>query len=367
MIAAGVSGSGTVGPTATDDEHRRAELDTRRHVDVVIPVYRPGRWLEPCLDSVLASTDTRVEVYVVDDLPGDPAVHAAVATRPGIHLIVPPRNLRYAAAVNLGIAAGSAGLVLLLNQDAMVDPGTIARLADWLDGDPALGVVGCRVLHRDAPDRPPDGRLDSVGIEMRAGRRSVDIAQGERDGPHWAGRRLVFGVCAAVALYRRSALARAARRGEIMDTRFVMHKEDVDLAWRLQRLGYAAGVDGDVIAYHARGTARASDEQLPPHAALLDRGRAILAQERAKSRTVRDVAWRNHLLLLIKNDTVRGMRRHLPAIVELQLGYLATGLLLDPFGTLRSRLGAIGPLVAAIRERRSWPPGRVRDVQPWLK
>ncbi len=335
-------------------------------IDVVIPVHLPGAWLEPCLDSVLGSRGVKVHPWVIDDLPGDPRVRDAVQARSGVRLIVPARNLGYAAAVNLGIAAGSSEYVLLLNQDARVDPACIARMADWLGRDPALGVVGCRVLHQSSPGDAPDGLVDTVGIEMRRGRRSVDIGQGEPDDTRWAGRRRVFGVCAAVALYRRAALDRSACRGEVMDTRFVMHKEDVDLAWRLQRLGYAAGVDGDAIAFHARGTARGSDSAIDG-AGFAARVRAILGQERAKSVVVRRRAWRNHLLLLIKNDTPSGLSSHLLAIVELQLGYIATGLLLDPLGTLAARLRAIRPLASALVDRRAWPPGSAVDVRPWLE
>ena len=335
-------------------------------VDVVIPAYRPGTWLDACLDSVLTSRGVMVHTWVVDDLPGDPKVRRSVAAREGVRLIVPPRNLRYAAAVNIGIAAGASRYVLLLNQDARVDPECIARMADWLASSPDLAVVGCRVLHQAAPDVAPDGLLDTVGIEMRRGRRPVDIAQGDRDDARWAGRRRVFGVCAAVALYRRSALDRAACRGQVMDARFVMHKEDVDLAWRLQRLGYGAGVDGDALAYHARGSPRGKDTDNCGSGGFLPRAKAILRQERAKSVAVRRLVWRNHLLLLIKNDTPSGLRRHLPAIIGLQIGYLVTGLMVDPLGTLGSRLLAVRHLAAALIDRRSWPPGTAIDVRPWL-
>ena len=336
-------------------------------IDVVIPVYRPGPWLDACLDSVLASEGVRARVWVVDDLPGDVRVHQAARVRDGVRLIVSPRNLRYAASVNLGIAAGSCEYVLLLNQDARVDRSCLALMARWFAEDRSLGSVGCRVLHQPSPDQPPDGLLDTVGIEMRRGRRAVDIGQGEADDSRWRGRRRVFGVCAAVVLYRRDSLERVARGREVMDPRFVMHKEDVDLAWRLQRAGFSAGVDGDGVAFHARGTARAADSATNEGAPMAGRVRAILRQERQKSKMVRRLAWRNHLLLIIKNETAVGLRAQFRAIMALQLGYLATGLLLDPWGTIAARLAAVGPLVTAVADRRSWPPETAVDISQWLE
>jgi GT2 family glycosyltransferase len=151
-----------------------------------------------------------------------------------------------------------------------------------------------------------------------------------------------------------------------MDPRFVMHKEDVDLAWRLQRAGFAAGVDGDAVAFHARGTTRAADRDSDDRVPFVRTIRAVLRQEREKSVFVRRLAWRNHLLLVIKNDTRAGLRVHFGAILRLQAGYLATGLILDPWGTVVARLGAIGPIIAAMADRRSWPPGTAVDVRPWL-
>src|SRR3954465_12376746 len=97
---------------------------TASTVDVVVPMYRPGAWLAPCLDSVLSSRGVEVRLVVVDDLPGDEAGGAYVATLADTCLVVPRTNLGYATAVNRGLAVGNARYVLLLNQDARVEPDT---------------------------------------------------------------------------------------------------------------------------------------------------------------------------------------------------------------------------------------------------
>jgi GT2 family glycosyltransferase len=313
---------------------------------------------------VLDSKDVDVRLIVVDDLPGDPDVARFVQNLQSVTLIVPPMNLGFATAVNWGIAVGDAPYVLLLNQDARLEPEALSFLSARLGGDPGLAAVGGRVLYQATPDLPPDGTIDSAGIGFRRGRRSVDIGQGELDIGQFDGWREVFGICAAVALYRRSALQKIADDGQILDESFYMQKEDVDLAWRLRRAGYRAGVDGRAVAFHARGTRRALDADVVARHPLTA-VRTLIAAERAKATQTRRLAWRNQMRMLIKNDTAAGLRRSLPWLLLHQLGYAAAGLALDPIGTIVDRIWIVShlPLLLASRTRSG---RRHLDLPRWL-
>lgn len=333
-------------------------------IDVVIPVYLPGAWLNVCVGSVLASVGVATSITIVDDSPNDPSVGAFVNSHPTrIRLVTPMRNVGYAIAVNLGIEQGRAAYVLVLNQDASIHPGFLELLARRLNADTRLAAVGGKVLHRSTPDDTPDGLVDTAGIEFRKGRRAVDIGQGDPDDGQFDGWREVFGVCAAAALYRRSALDRVKEPWGLFDERFFMHKEDVDLAWRLRAAGYKAGVDGAAVAYHARGTQRARDDAAGKH--RLSRIGRLLAAERAKSPTVRRLAWRNQMLMLIKNERAADLRRSIGWLAAYQLAYFASGLVIDPAGTVRAQLGLLALLPQALARRRAQPPGGVVDAR-WL-
>lgn len=331
-------------------------------IDVVIPVHKPGSWLAPCIKSVLDSRGVDVRVTVVDDLPGDPDVSSFVHGLDKVHLVVPSRNLGFAAAVNRGLAAGHARLVFVLNQDAQIDPDLLARLAARIEADGTLGSLAGKNLHLEAPGSAPDGIIDSAGIEFRRGRRAVDIGQGEADTGQFDGWRDTFGVCAAAAMYRRSALDEVAENGEVLDESFFMHKEDVDLAWRLRRAGYRAGVDGAAVAYHARGTRRASD--LVGNRGPLRALPALIAAERAKGSRIRRLAWRNQLRMVIKNESAPGLARSITWLMAYQAGYAVVGLLLDPIGTIVDRFRFLfeAPALLARRAR----GGRRVDLPGWL-
>ena len=71
-----------------------------------------------------------------------------------------------------------------------------------------------------------------------------DVGQFEREEE-------VFGACAGAALYRRAALeAVAAVDGAVLDPRFFMYCEDVDLSWRLRLRGYAIVYAPEALVYH---------------------------------------------------------------------------------------------------------------------
>ena len=71
-------------------------------------------------------------------------------------------------------------------------------------------------------------------------------------------RQEVFGNSGALVMYRMEALRdcimkySGAPDGECFDEDFFLYKEDVDLAWRLQLVGWKSLMDPGIIAYHVR-------------------------------------------------------------------------------------------------------------------
>ncbi len=207
-------------------------------VDVVIALHRPGTWIDACLESVVSQRDVAVRTILVDDDPSSPLAASLAAAMPNGVAITTTRNRGFAAANNAGIAAGDAPFVLCLNQDARLAADYLARLVAVLESSPRVGSASGKILRVHSPTGRTDGIIDSAGLEMRAGRRAIDIGQGSRDDSQFDGQREVFGVSAAAAVYRRSALDAVSSDGQVFDESFFMYKEDVDLAWRLRRAGY---------------------------------------------------------------------------------------------------------------------------------
>lgn len=114
-------------------------------VTVVVPVYEDPVATAACLDSVLPELQkTRSRLIIIDDAAPDPSMQSVLArfeSHPRVQLLRNPANIGFVASVNRGLALASAGDVLLLNADAVLPPGALARLSVVAHSAPDIGTV----------------------------------------------------------------------------------------------------------------------------------------------------------------------------------------------------------------------------------
>jgi N-acetylglucosaminyl-diphospho-decaprenol L-rhamnosyltransferase len=230
-------------------------------IDVVVVAYNSADTLRDCV-APLAGREG-IAVTVVDNAsPDDSAV--TVRDLP-VRLVAAGRNGGFAAGCNLGIAAGSAPYVLLLNPDARLEPRALDALAGVLDLHPDAGLVGPRILEGDgslahSQRRFPRRRstfaqaLFLHRITPRAAWTDElvrDPAAYERPGtPDW-----VSGAC---MLIRRTALAEIGG----LDESFFMYCEDTDLCARLRQAGWLTRYEPSATVRHEGGRSRPREELL---------------------------------------------------------------------------------------------------------
>src|SRR4051794_4797947 len=92
-------------------------------VSAVVVNYNARRYLGDCIRSLRAEGVT--EVVVADNASTDRSIVELQRTDPDVLVVETGRNLGYGGAVNRGVARTSTELVLVLNPDAVVEPGTI--------------------------------------------------------------------------------------------------------------------------------------------------------------------------------------------------------------------------------------------------
>jgi N-acetylglucosaminyl-diphospho-decaprenol L-rhamnosyltransferase len=236
----------------------------------VVVNYEAGPLLLECVRSVLADTSAGpVELVVVDNGSTDGSVAAVRDALPEVRIIRSPGNVGYARAANLGIAATHADVIAVLNPDLTVEPGTAAALVERLDRDPDLGAVGPRIRNPDASDYPSARRLPSVPVAVGHGAlglwwptnpfttryRQLDADPSEARSVDW--------LSGAAVWLRRSALDAVGG----WDERYFMYMEDVDLCWRLRRLGWRVAYEPGGRATHVQGasTARTPYRMIAEH------------------------------------------------------------------------------------------------------
>jgi GT2 family glycosyltransferase len=217
-------------------------------IAVTIPSWNGLDDLRRCLDSLGAQRGVELELFVVNNGSEDGTDEFLNET--GIPHLSLPRNLGFATAVNLGVSKTSADSVMVLNEDAELEPDCLNRLHSWLEDDPTLGGVQPLMLQlqRGYPLDPgdPQAFVYSHGQSLTRDGRAREDGAGLPRGQSPIGRREIFGVCGAACLLRREMLE--ALGG--YDERYFAFYEDVDLNVRARIAGWRFLLDHEAVAWH---------------------------------------------------------------------------------------------------------------------
>lgn len=117
---------------------------------LVIPTLNSRDSLLRCLEAALSSRNIdEPEIFVIDNGGRDGSSDAVRASFPTVRVIRNETNQGFAKAVNQGIRESRGRLVCLLNDDAVLEPDTLRRLADELDREPQVGIMGPQLVHAD--------------------------------------------------------------------------------------------------------------------------------------------------------------------------------------------------------------------------
>lgn len=325
----------------------RPPVPVRRIARVVAVVvsWRQVDQLESCLAALDAQDDVALDVVVVDNDSGDGSTEllqtaASAARRHPLTVVGNSTNRGFAGGVHDGLAAAPrpADAVWLVNVDCVPDRDHVARLVAVLDADPRCASVQGR-LERSVPADDGGAIVDSTGVVATRARLFRDRDEGRRadDVDRPAGE--VFGVTGACALLRTAALEDAAWAGEgagagegawtgrVLTEDLFAYFDDVDLAWRLQRLGWRSRYEPAATATHERGGAG------PRRSAFVEELNAA-----------------NRLLVVGTHDTSRTIGRSWPVVAATSTLKLGELLLTVPSAWLP----------ALRRVRRGWGAARAR-------
>jgi GT2 family glycosyltransferase len=168
---------------------------------------------------------------------------------PRVHVLELGSNLGFGAAYNRLIAATSAPLVALLNNDTCVEPDWLATLSDEISTHPDTAVVGSKLLFLNRPTavNHAGGRLTVFGS-------AFDVGFGAVDGPSFAQPGDTGCATGAAMLLRREAFLRAGG----FDEHYFAYFEDADLCWRLWLSGHTVRLQPAARVLHAYGGSLAS-------------------------------------------------------------------------------------------------------------
>lgn len=211
----------------------------RPTLSVLIVAYESRDDLTQTLPALLAELGDGDELIVVENRPGDGSVQVVERLAPAARIVRPGRNTGFAGGCNAGAAEASGELLVILNPDAVPQPGfgeAIRR--PWAEG---LGWGAWQALVADGGGR----RINSAGNPLHftgitwAGGHGRPLNQAPPPGEVT----VASGACLAMPL------ANWRRLGGF-PPEFFMYHEDVDLSVRLRSEGQTVGIEPGAVVAH---------------------------------------------------------------------------------------------------------------------
>jgi GT2 family glycosyltransferase len=302
---------------------------------IIIPTYNGLRFLKPCLDSLRAQIypADQTAIILVDDASTDDSVAFVRANYPEVRIVQLARNSGLAAGCNTGAARATGDLLIMLNNDIEVEPGWLAALVETAEANPRAGAIASKMLLYDRRDTYHNAG-DLMGTDGIPRNRGV----WQRDEGQYDAQPVIFGGCGGGVAYRRAAWEQAGG----FDERLFMYLEDVDLAWRLQLLGWdAVFAPGARLYHHLSATG----------------GGAL-----ASYYTGRNTIW-----VIAKNMPGPLLRKHFGQVLRAQLQVTRDALRAwrgeAARARLRGQLAGLFGLPRALRWRKAVQASRVRPLE----
>jgi N-acetylglucosaminyl-diphospho-decaprenol L-rhamnosyltransferase len=248
------------------------EMRAGNVLGIVIVNYNVCNLLRDCLASVLDSRgDFSFEVCVVDNGSTDGSADMVAREFPQVRLIR-AENRGYAAGNNVGLRAfgfrdeGLPGatrdeslprFALLLNPDTVLPPSALADMLTFMEANPQAGVAGPRLVRED-------GSLDkacrrSFPTPEVAFYRLSGLSRLFPKSPRFGRYNVTYlppdattevdSVVGAFLLIRGEALVQVG----LLDERYFMYAEDLDLCFRVKQQGWQVWYNAGVTVLHYKG------------------------------------------------------------------------------------------------------------------
>jgi len=235
-------------------------------ISIVIVLYNQAGLTLECLKGLANERLVRFETIIIDNASSD-ETSRLLGMLDGVRVARNPENLGFVLAVNQGAAMACGRNLLMLNNDAVIFPGTLAAALQRIESDSDIGAVGGPILLYD-------GSLQEAGnIVWREGS-CLGYGRGAApDAPEYRFVRDVDYCSGAFLLVRRELFERLGR----LDEAFVpAYYEEADFCFRLQKAGYRIVFDPEVVVRHFEF----ASSETPAHAIELQARHREIFRER---------------------------------------------------------------------------------------
>lgn len=216
-------------------------------VSVVILNFNGEKLLPQFLPSVIEHSKNAI-VIVADNASTDHSLQLLSTNFPSVTVIKLDKNYGFCGGYNRALKQIDSPYYVLLNSDVEVTSGWLDPLETLLDSNPAIAAVQPKILSYYQKDHfeyagAGGGFIDSFGYPFCRGR-LFDFT--ESDTQQYNDTREIFWATGACMMVRSKVYHELGG----LDEEFFAHMEEIDLCWKIQRMGLRVYYCGASQVYH---------------------------------------------------------------------------------------------------------------------
>ncbi len=327
-------------------------------VSVNVLGFNNKKYLKDCFESLFSQTYNNLELTFIDNSSSDGSTKFVRSVFPNINVIENSSNLGYAGGHNIGYKKSKGDFILVINPDVVLATDFIDKLLRAIQKDKTIGAISGKVLRWDFKSRNKTNIIDTTGLKIFKNHRVIERGGGMTK-DHYNKSEEVFGLSGAVTLFRREALADVTYKNEVWDKIFMNYKEDIDLCFRLRIRGWKIIYIPEAISWHDRLETGSNEQETFSKS---------ISKRKKKSWAVNYYSYRNHLLLMAKDEFCINLLLYSPWILWYELKKFLYLLIFDR-KTLKGAYDFIRktPLTLSSRydilKRRKI---KARDIRKWI-
>ena len=223
-----------------------------RVIPIVIPTFNAVEHLQRCVATLEAQTTRPYLIYIADDCSPQQALHDFLdeCVSKGRATVFKARTRKGFAEIN-NWAVGqilASDYVCLMNSDIEPTSGWLTAMAEELDKDPKVGIVGARLLYPDTKEKPFQLTIQHAGVARTADNMPYHPFRGQlANSENASQRRELNAVTFACALIRRSLWDEF---GGLDEAYIGGNFEDVDFCWHARDEGWKVIYQPTATLYH---------------------------------------------------------------------------------------------------------------------
>ena len=225
---------------------------------IIIPNYNGSAFIPDCLNSLVKSIEhcpqSKFELIFVDNGSKDDSIELAKNLTKNFPILntkylILNTNHGFASAVNRGINKSKYSWVVVLNNDLTMEPNWFELISTTIqkNQDPKITTYFGTVLTKDGT------KFESQGLDFKIQGKCLNISNGLSFSKstiyHLPSTKLVWGASASLIVYKKEIIKKIG----LFDADFFAYEEDVDLSFRLNKLGYKTLYIPQAISYHLGG------------------------------------------------------------------------------------------------------------------